>query len=260
MRWQKRKRKWRRILPVVGLVLFLFAPPESHANAIENQCKDTYFDITNTLRACDVVIGRQNTDRATRIRAFQVRAKVHLAAGNITAALDDFSSAISALPDGKLKGYVLFARALTRFDHYHRTDAAIALSLADLEQANNLAPGNPRIVEKLARLYEASGHYRDAIRVASIALQSDPQALAARKTRARAYEAMGKNINALSDLDILLERQKSNADLLTWRGHLHEKRRNYVHALADYRNAARHRTTQELLDRINRIERLLNRR
>ncbi len=248
---------WRLLLPIFGIGLILFAPSSVEADRISRLCNDSSTDLINTLRACDVVIGRQNTGLAERIRAFQIRAKAHLATDNITAALNDLTSAISALPDGKLKGYVLFLRAQTRFDYSPRTDNAIAASLADLEQGDTLAPANPRIIEILARVYGFSGQHQNAIDRATSVLENDYRALAARKIRAYAFEALGKNREALIDLNALLERQRGNSDLLAWRGRLYEKRRNVTKALADYRNAARIKTTQNLLDGIKRMERIL---
>ena len=257
------KRFWqvcRFFIPVSGVAFFLFMPSISKSDEISRQCNDTNLDLNNALRACDVVIGRQNTSRAKRIRAFQVRAKVHLAAGNITASLNDLTSAIAALPDGRLKGYVLFLRAQTRFDYVARTEKTITASLADLERADTLAPANPRIIEILARVYGFSGQYSKAIDRATRVLNNDPRALIARKIRARAYETLGQNRNAIRDLDSLLARTRGDSTLLAWRGRLHEKRRNVVKALADYRNAARISTTQELLDGIKRLERILQKR
>lgn len=243
--------------PVAGFAVFLLLANPATADEISDACNESLTDVINTLRACDVVIGRQNTDRASRIRAFQTRAKAHLAAGNLKAALNDFSSAISALPDGKLKGYVLFLRAQSRFDYGNRTQQTIAASLDDLEVANGLASGNPGILETLSRVYLAAERYRDAIWSAETALTHDPRMIVARKTRARAFEAMGRTRDALTDLDILLKRQLADPGLLAWRGRLHEKRRNIRQALADYRNAARIKTTQELLDGIKRMEKVL---
>jgi len=247
---------WTYLKPAFGGVL-LFMASAASADEISDACNDNLGDVVNTLRACDVVIGRQETDRASRIRAFQVRARTHLAAGNVAAALSDFSTAISALPDGKLKGYVLYLRALSRFDYTKHTRQSIASSLGDLERANALAPANPRILETLARVYGTAGRPRDAIRNASAALAYDPRLPTARKVRARSYETTSQTRKALNDLDVLLERQLADPDLLTWRGRLHEKRRNLRQALADYRNAARVKTTQELLDAIARLERVL---
>jgi len=249
-----------RLGPALGVAVLLLISAPASGDDIADACNDTLNDITNTLRACDVVIGRQNTDRATRIRAFQVRARTHLAAGNLNAALADFSTAISALPDGKLKGYVLYLRAQSRFDYSPRSPKSIALSLDDLERANVLASGNLRILETLARVYSAAGRDQAALGSANAALVIDPRSRSARKVRARAYESRGMNREALDDLNILLHRQLADPDLLTWRGRLHEKRRNAVKALADYRNAARVKTTQELLDGIERMERVLGRK
>jgi len=248
---------WTVTFSVFGVVLLLLTAGPVGGDEISDACNDGLSDITNILRACDVVIGRQETDRATRIRAFQVRARTHLAAGNIAAALADFSTAISALPDGKLKGYVLFLRAQSRFDYTPHSLQSITDSLNDLERANGLAPANPRILETLARLYQATGRNQQAIKSTDEALFYDPRSISARKTRAQLYEADGLTREALEDLNVLVERQLANPDLLTWRGRLHEKRRNLKQALADYRNAARVKTTQEVLDGIQRVERVL---
>jgi len=248
---------WAITLPAFGVLLLLFSADPVGADEVSDACNDNLGNITNVLRACDVVIGRQETDRATRIRAFQVRARTHLAAGNIDAALSDFSTAISALPDGKLKGYVLYLRAQSRFDYTRRDPQALKDSLNDLERANELAPANPRILEILARLYQAAGRNQEAIKSAGEALFYDPRSISARKTRAQLYDADGLTREALIDLNILVERQLANPDLLTWRGRLHEQRRNLKQALADYRNAARVKTTQEVLDGIQRVERAL---
>jgi tetratricopeptide (TPR) repeat protein len=248
---------WRQYVLFWGLAFALFTPVTAHSDEISRQCTDTNLDLINTLRSCDVVIGRQNTPRAERIRAFQVRAKIHLASRNIDASINDLTSAISALPDGKLKGYVLFLRGQTRFDYSARTPQSVDASLVDLEQADNLSPDNPRIIELLARVYGHKGLHLNAINQATAVLKNDDRALTARKVRAAAYEASGNTREALIDLDILLERQRGNPDLLTWRGRIHERRRNLVQALADYRNAARLETTQELLDSIERTEKAL---
>jgi tetratricopeptide (TPR) repeat protein len=244
----------------VGVLLFMFnfiTVNFSVADEISEGCNETLTDLTHTLRSCDVVIGRRNTDLATRIRAFQVRGKTHLAVGNIRAAMADFTSALSALPDGRLKGYVLYLRGQSRFDYAKRTDGVINASLDDLENANALAPANPRILETLARIYLIADRPEDAIRTANSAVENDPRALDARKSRAQAFEATGRNREAISDLNALLERRIGDPDLLAWRGRLHEKRRNVKQALADYRNAARRKTTQQLLDGIKRMERVL---
>ena len=248
---------WTITPPAFGVFLLLLTAGPVGGDEISDACNDGLSDITNILRACDVVIGRQETDRATRIRAFQVRARTHLAARNITAALADFSTAISALPDGKLKGYVLYLRAQSRFDYTQQSPQSIKDSLNDLERANGLAPANPRILETLARLYQAAGRNQDAVKSTGEALIYDPRSISARKTRAQLYEADGLTREALNDLNVLVSRQLANPDLLTWRGRLHEKRRNLIQALADYRNAARVKTTQEVLDGIQRVERVL---
>lgn len=249
---------WRTIGSVMGASLFLLTPIAAHSDQIARQCTDTHIDLINALRSCDVVIGRQNTPRADLIRAFQIRAKLHLARGNIDASMNDLTSAISALPDGKLKGYVLFLRGQTRFDYQPRTPQSTDTALVDLERADTLSPDNPRILELLARLYGHKGLHLNAIKHATAVLENDNRALVARKVRAAAYEAMGSSREALKDLDILIARQRGAADLLAWRGRLHEKRRNVVKALADYRNAARIETTEELLEGIARVEKILN--
>jgi len=220
-------------------------------------CNETHRDTLNTLRACDVVIGRQDTHKAVRLQAFQIRGKAHLAAGNITAALADFTTVINALPMGKLKGYVLYLRGQSRFDYTEKTPASLKASVGDLEVANDLAPDNPRIMETLAKAYSVAGRHEDALRVASTVIQLNPRTLTAFRVRAASHEALGRNREAILDLNTLIDRKLRDAELLTWRGRLHEKRRNAHQALADYRNAARVETTDDLLAGIKRMEKLL---
>jgi len=238
-------------------IALLLAPSLGRAGDALGDCNETHRNTLNTLRACDVVIGRRGTNKAVRIQAFQIRGKTHLATGNVSAAIADFTSAIDALPNGKLKGYVLFLRAQSRFDYTEKTATSLKATLDDLEIANDLAPDNPRILESLAKAYSAAGQHEDAARTAALVLTIDPRALNAYKVRATAFEALGQTHDAILELNTLLDRKLRDPELLAWRGRLHEKRRNAYLALADYRNAARLETTNELLAGIKRMKALL---
>jgi len=95
---------------LLSVALCLAATTPVPADTAAEGCREAYGDVENTILSCDVYIAKPATRPIDRIRAYQIRAKAHLAAGHIQEALVDFSRAIDEMPDGRLKGYVRFLR------------------------------------------------------------------------------------------------------------------------------------------------------
>ncbi len=238
---------------IVGLCA-LWAVSAASASEASNGCREAYSDYLNTIYACNLVIAKPSLATPHLIRALQIRAQALLASGRPLAAIRDYSIAIDRLPVGRLQGYILYLRGTTRLKYLRDGQKT---GTADLERANRQAPANTRILEALAGAYANQDRQRDAIGMASRVLDVDPRSVIARKIRARALELTGQSHLAIKDLDKLISDTPRDYDLSLWRGRIHHLRNNLHAALADYRNAARVKSTDELLTKIESLERAL---
>ena len=223
------------------------------ASKAHKGCREAFSDYTNTIHACNVLISSPDIPAAQLIRALQVRAGAYLASRNPELAEQDYTSAIERLPKGQLQGYILYQRGQLRVTYLPKKREA---GLVDLYQANALAPANTRILEALALAYLGQNNAKDALIYATQAVEIDPRSVIARKAIARAYQTQGKTHLVLKELNALLNLSPRDHDLLVWRGEINQKRNNIHAALADFRRAARIKSTDEILYRIRELEKL----
>lgn len=226
----------------------------AHGSDVEDGCRESFTDHANTILACNVVIASPSISIPRLIRALQIRAQAFLSTGRPEEAVADYSNAIEKLPVGQLQGYILYLRGRIRVRYI---PGQLEQGTHDLELANAQAPANTRILEALAEVYLAMEQPLETIRVASQAIETDARSVIARKSRARAYDQLGKSHLALKDLNALLLQTPHNYDLIFWRGRIHQKRNNIYSALADFRNAVRIQSSDALSERIQELERLL---
>ncbi len=252
----KRTPVWRKIWPATLLLIVMaFACLNVKASASTNGCRDGFSDYKNTIYACNVLIAKPGLSTPQMVRALQVRAQALIVANRPADAVRDYTSAIERLPKGRLQGYLLYLRGRTNLEYLN---GQVGQGTRDLEAANTLAPGNTRILEALAGAYYGQARYQEAITISTQAIDADPRSVVARKIRAQANENIGKAFKALVDLDMLLIQMPRDYDLLVWRARIHYTRNNSYAALADYRKAARIKTTDEILAVIARLERILD--
>jgi len=225
------------------------------AAEVREGCRDSFSDYSNTIYACNIIIATPGLPVPELIRALQVRAQALVGVGQPHDAIRDYDSAIDRLPSGRLQGYILYLRGRTRLEHLTEEQG---LGIADLERANALAPSNTRILEALASASFKQNNLENTIKHASNALESDPRSVIARKLRARALDNTQQSYLALRDLDVLISATPRDYDLLVWRARIHHRRNNLHAALADYRKAARIRSSDELLSLITQIEQWLD--
>lgn len=237
---------------LVGLV-FLSGPSQG-ASSARNGCQEAFADHVNTIRACNVLLASPRLSIPEQNRALQIRAQALLASDRPKEAIRDFTTAIENLPEGQLQGYLYYMRGATYIKHLSPRSKE---GLKDLETANNLAPGNTRILELLAQTYLTQGNFKAAVNRASEALDTDPRSVIALRTRAKANDNLGFTRLVLADLNDLLEHTPKDYDLFVWRGRVHQKRNNLYAALADFRKAVRLKSSDDLVSTIQRLERAL---
>lgn len=242
------------LLPLIVWWMAIVSWPAAGGD-VRDGCREGFSDYSNTIYACNIVISTPELATPELIRALQIRAQALVGSGQPGAAVRDYSSAIDRLPSGRLQGYILYLRGRTRLEHI--TESRVE-GISDLERANTLAPANTRIREALASIYFQQGRYEKAIKHSSDVLASDPRSVIARKVRARALEQSGQSYLTLKDLDVLITGTPRDYDLIVWRARIHHTRNNLHAALADYRKAARIKSSDELLSLIVQIEQWLD--
>ncbi|MGC8660311.1 MAG: tetratricopeptide repeat protein, partial [Desulfomonilaceae bacterium] len=117
-----------------------------------------------------------------------------------------------------------------------RVDQLDQASLA-LERFLLLRPGTARAYTLMGTIYEKQGALLRAEDEYSRAIRYDASYLPAMDARARIFLKEGKPRKALEDLNTMVNFAPKDPDVLTFRGSVYSKLRDYKSALADYAKA-----------------------